>query len=465
MDNNSTSNICTVYDTFDFSKFILTHPESLQGGSFFTKLNVNNDILYLQTPKCISKQGIVSSSGKKSYIDLMFSSDDSKFIEFMENLEKSCVEKIHDKKNSWFTNDIDQNDIENAFTATLRPYKAGKYYLLRANIAPSKNLVKMPTCFVFDESENKLSLDDIKPENDLITVLEIQGIKFTSKSFQFEIILRQALIMSNKPVFQSCVIKKNIHSISSVPVAALEETHESPSIELSSVSQTIHHTPNNDVLLHQQPPQLQLQIQEQEISLHVSPHIEPHKEVNLEKIQNAKNNTKFNLENQDDGDAGDDVDDGDDGDGDDRSDDTAAEKEGGKNKSYTKDEGKDNKKNINTNSHEIKRNIVTEPQIKNSSNNLEKIESLELTELTDADLEIKNDDNIKLKKPNDIYYEIYSVAKEKARTARKLAFDAYLEVKKIKKTYMLDDSDSDFSNSSNSDDSDNSDNSDTEEES
>jgi hypothetical protein len=109
--------------------------------------------------------------------------------------------------------------------------------------------------------------------------------------------------------------------------------------------------------------------------------------------------------------------------------------------------------------------LVNENQIKNSANNLEKIECLELTELTElteADLEIKNDDNIKLKKPNDIYYEIYNVAKEKARTARKLAFDAYLEVKKIKKTYMLDDSDSDFSNSSNSD---SSDSSDTEEES
>ena len=102
MDIDSPSNICTVYDTFDFSKFILTHPESLPGGSFFTKLNINNDVLYLQTPKCISKQGVVSSSGKKSYIDLMFSSDDSKFIEFMENLEKSCVEKIHEKRNCLF---------------------------------------------------------------------------------------------------------------------------------------------------------------------------------------------------------------------------------------------------------------------------------------------------------------------------------------------------------------------------
>ena len=89
-----------------------------------------------------------------------------------------------------------------------------------------------------------------------------------------------------------------------------------------------------------------------------------------------------------------------------------------------------------------------------NQNNLEKIETLELKEITEADLEINNDENIKLKKPNDIYYEIYCAAKEKARTARKLAFDAYLEVKKIKKTYMLDDSDSDFSNSDNEEESD-----------
>ncbi len=405
---NSISNICTIYDTFDFSKFILTHPESLQGGSFFTKLNVNNDALYVQTPKCISKQGVVSSSGKKSYIDLMFSSDDSKFIEFMENLEKSCVEKIHEKRNSWFTNDIDENDIENAFAATLRPFKAGKYYLLRASIAPSKNLVKMPTCFVFDESENKLSLDDIRPENDLITVLEIQGIKFTSKSFQFEIILRQALIMSNKPVFQSCVIKKNIQPSFTTPVSTIASENardaEPITLEVSSVPKTIDDTSSKNN------------------SEHTQPRTQPHTQHNLDKIINTKNNLKNQGGNEDDDDNANEDDDANDNANDDANDDA------------NEDE-----------------NANEDSQIKSSPNNLEKIESLELTELTDADLEINTDENLKLKKPNDIYYEIYSAAKEKARTARKLAFDAYLEVKKIKKTYMLDDSDSDFSNSSNSD--------------
>jgi len=442
MDINSPSNICTVYDTFDFSKFILTHPESLQGGSFFTKLNVNNDALYVQTPKCISKQGVVSSSGKKSYIDLMFSSDDSSFIEFMENLEKSCVEKIHEKRNSWFTNEIDQNDIENAFAATLRPFKAGKYYLLRASIAPSKNLVKMPTCFVFDESENKLSLDDIKPENDLITVLEIQGIKFTSKSFQFEIILRQALVMSNKPVFQSCLIKKNIQSSATPPVSITERDQnqnqnqnqentkdlEAMSLEISNVSQTIHDTSSKNS----------------------SHNTQPRIQNNMDKIINNKKNLKIQDGNE--------VNEGNEGNEDNKDDEYNEENEYNEDNEDNRD-NEDNKDNMGKNEHDNENQGQGEndtSQKKSSPDNLEKIESLELTELTDADLEIKTDENLKLKKPNDIYYEIYNAAKEKARTARKLAFDAYLEVKKIKKTYMLDDSDSDFSNaSSSSSDSDN----------
>jgi len=85
------------------------------------------------------------------------------------------------------------------------------------------------------------------------------------------------------------------------------------------------------------------------------------------------------------------------------------------------------------------------------SKNEKSKEVSEITEITEVDLEIKDDEKIKIKKPNDIYYEIYKAAKEKARTARKLAFDAYLEVKKIKNTYMLDDSDSDTDFNSDSD--------------
>jgi hypothetical protein len=52
-------------------------------------------------------------------------------------------------------------------------------------------------------------------------------------------------------------------------------------------------------------------------------------------------------------------------------------------------------------------------------------------------------DTIQLKKPNQVYYDIYKKAREKAKEAKKSAILAYNEMKNIKKTYMLDESDSD----------------------
>ena len=54
-----------------------------------------------------------------------------------------------------------------------------------------------------------------------------------------------------------------------------------------------------------------------------------------------------------------------------------------------------------------------------------------------------------LKKPNQVYFELYKEARNKAKTAKKNALLAYLEAKNIKKTYMLEnlnDSDSDIDN-------------------
>jgi hypothetical protein len=70
--------------------------------------------------------------------------------------------------------------------------------------------------------------------------------------------------------------------------------------------------------------------------------------------------------------------------------------------------------------------------------------------LKEVDVSTALDNNlasITLKKPNQVYYEIYQKAREKAKEAKKNAISAYLEMKNIKKTYMLDDideSDSDF---------------------
>jgi hypothetical protein len=51
--------------------------------------------------------------------------------------------------------------------------------------------------------------------------------------------------------------------------------------------------------------------------------------------------------------------------------------------------------------------------------------------------------HIKLKKPTEVYYNMYRIAKQKAKDLKKNAIAAYLEARQIKSAHMLEDSDSD----------------------
>jgi hypothetical protein len=77
-------------------------------------------------------------------------------------------------------------------------------------------------------------------------------------------------------------------------------------------------------------------------------------------------------------------------------------------------------------------------------------------ELVEVNLDIPQDLNssgfekIKLQNANDVYYKMYKEAKEKAKSAKKTAVEAYLAAEEIKFTYNLVDNESDSDNSSDS---------------
>ena len=62
-------------------------------------------------------------------------------------------------------------------------------------------------------------------------------------------------------------------------------------------------------------------------------------------------------------------------------------------------------------------------------------------------------ESITLKKPNDVYYEIYKSARKKAKHMRQVAIESYLEAKEIKTKYMLSDIDDSDDESENEEDS------------
>ena len=63
-------------------------------------------------------------------------------------------------------------------------------------------------------------------------------------------------------------------------------------------------------------------------------------------------------------------------------------------------------------------------------------------DLEEIELNITEEEPMRLKEPNEVYLDIYKQAREKARKAKNEAIKAYLEAKRIKELYMLDVADS-----------------------
>jgi hypothetical protein len=361
-------NIFLPNDQFDFSQLSLAHPTGIQGGAYFTRIQMQNKPLYIETPKSLTRQGFIKN-GKKIYCDLMFDNNDEQLIHWLESLETKCQELIYKKADTWFENKLELSDIESAFASPMRIYKSGKYYLVRVNVKVNYS-TNVPQVKIYNENETPVTLEDVTPENNIISIIEVQGIKFTSRNFQIELELKQSMVLNSEKIFESCLIKSSTNK----PQAkiALDE----PSL-----------------LMKQQPENGSTNLEETEITLE-------------------------NVENLEDS---------------------------GPNEIVEDLTEKINGMNVFSNNANNEEKKEKEIKIDTAIETLSDVEELvdtsnDLTEVnftTNAfDLE-----TITLKKPNQVYYEIYKAARNKAKEAKKQAIIAFLEAKNIKKTYMLEDLD------------------------
>jgi len=358
-------NIIEPNESFDFSQLSLAHPIGIQGGAYFTKIEYNKKPLYIQTSKSQTRQGFVKT-GKKYYCDLMFDKNSEELIHWFENLEEKCQKLIFERRDTWFQNSLEESDIESAFNSTIRIYKSGKFYLLRTNIKNDHN--NLPAIKIYNEKEIPLTMNDVNNETDLISILEIQGIKFTSRNFQIEIELKQTMILDNEPIFDNCLIK------------TFKKNQES-------------HLPvfENKTSLYED-----LKINEEAL--------EDNDETKTNILEELTNEPKNDLEQLEPID-------------------------------ILEPEQKDDNISLDLEFEDLNEDTIMENHD-------------ELKEVNNLDLSLENSlETMQLKKPNQVYFELYKEARNKAKTAKKNALLAYLEAKNIKKTYMIenmDDSDSDI---------------------
>jgi hypothetical protein len=208
--DNIMDNIINPSSSFDFMNLSLAKPTGVHGGSYFTKILCNKKPLYIQSTS-LTKNGFIKS-GKKYFCDLLFDNNSEELINWFEKLEIRCHELVYEKSSEWFNGTFELTDIESAFNPILKLYKSGKCCLVRTNIQIN-SLTNLPNIKIYDEHENNITMEDVAPNTNIISILEIQGIKVTNKNFQFEIALIQVMVLNNYSMFENCLIKHNQSSV------------------------------------------------------------------------------------------------------------------------------------------------------------------------------------------------------------------------------------------------------------
>lgn len=381
-----TSSIVSNFNDFSFDGLSLAQPHALQGGTYFTRLTNNGNSVYVQTPKCSTKQGITKTE-HKIYTDLMFSNDEESFISWLEKLEMKLQQLIYDKRTLWFHNDLELEDIETAFTSLTRSYKSGKSMLVRCNLGKNNNTGLKQEIKIFNESEKDIKLDEIKASDNVITILEISGIRFSSRSFHVDLYVKQLMVFQNDSPFKSCLIKP-VDKMESKPclqqqrqTSAGEESDDDSVSSLSEVGSEESHEEES-----------KLEVVDADLSTH---------DVKDEKSQELQEVMK--------------------------SDEKIVNKESEDEPTLRKEESLG----------DMSEAHVVEDVLDKDATNQDNTKCLEEVELSFETVE----DEIKLRDPNEVYMQIYMEARQKAKLAKKAAIEAYLEAKKIKNTYLLEEID------------------------
>jgi hypothetical protein len=295
---------------------------------------------------------------------LVFSNDDEEFIQWIQMLELTVRRHIYTNREKWFDMDLDEDDIESYFTPTIKIFKSGKQYIMRVNV--SQRIGSSPLK-IYDENELDVEMESIHENTPIITILEIQGVRCSSKNFQIDVELKQIMVLKPVNLFEKCIIKSKEKDLVKkvLDKDANKDTDKDTDKDKASV-----------------PLFVSLAMDKTETPLTKTPIIETETPIieSETPIIESESETENPLAE-------------------------TSEKEDLKN-DFLENCFEDDILEINLNIDEM-----------------------------------ENFESIHLKEKTEVYYQMYKEARQKAKLAKSLALSSYLEARRIKNLYMLDDID------------------------
>lgn len=187
--------------TDHITKLTLNNPGRLQGGSYFSKISVDDNPLYFKIENHYTDGG-VQQTEKRSYLDIVFDNDSLEYIKWFYRLEELIKQEIRRNNKEWFCTSIDDSDVDYFYNSCLKNTQT--CILMRTHVQYKNN---QSCCSVFDENKTTTSLDSIK-NNCISTIIHVKGVHMTNTSFQLELENKQILIIEKDDAFSTCLFER-----------------------------------------------------------------------------------------------------------------------------------------------------------------------------------------------------------------------------------------------------------------
>ena len=104
-------NMLTPDNTYPFEDVTLKTPKAIQGGTYSSKLNLDGNPIIVQTPKCVTKNGIHTTI-KQMYCDILMNKNHEEFIEWLRKFQERVREIILNNADNWFHTTPSLDEIE-----------------------------------------------------------------------------------------------------------------------------------------------------------------------------------------------------------------------------------------------------------------------------------------------------------------------------------------------------------------
>lgn len=422
-------------------------PASSSGGrqlanKYVTPISFDGKPLAIQLPLCTTKNGVINNA-TKTYTDLVFVNEDkdtsSLVTRLIYTLENTFCKLLYENRVTLFASpNLTMDDFEEMLTTSVRLNRQGDVMLRTTIETLRKTLTGLKTkCDIYTDLGESLTLADIKEGTSIVPLITIKELAFSTTSFNMVVVMTECLVMSKQVEEETNItsgkrrIVFNDNVTSDAFIMPTKQKNNDDNKDMKKVEETEPVSNSESVTL---------TITDNDA-----------KQSRNEDVMDELSEVDITLEG-DDGSNSIVTDDGDEGDDEEKNNtntlqeynisiDDALNNTNNDHSNVNKDEEFD----IHEDNNDKEANSINDTANERNEGN----EVNDTNEVSDYDydydglyevksLNIEDEGEITLKRPDEVYREIYRVAITKAKKLRKIALQAYMDAKKIKARFLVD---------------------------